>query len=55
MVYSTLDHKRKRFRIFFQNKNKEMETRLAIPALLEIFATSWFYLKVNLISLGTVH
>ena len=42
MVYSTSDHKRKHFRIFFQNKNKEMETRLPVPALQEIYATCWF-------------
>ena len=51
MVYSTSDHKRKHFHIFLQNKNKEMETRLLMPALQEIFAICWFCLKVNFISL----
>ena len=47
MVYSTSDHKRKHFHIFFQNKNKKMETRLSISALQKIFATSWFYIKLS--------
>ena len=37
--------------MFLQNKNKEMETRLPMPALQEIFASCWFYLKVNFLSL----
>ena len=51
MVYNTSDHKRKHFHIFLQNKNKEMETRLPMPALQEIFATCWFCIKVIFISL----
>ena len=51
MICSTSDHKRKHFRIFLQNKNKEMETRLPMSALQEIFATWWFCIKVNFISL----
>ena len=51
MVYSTSDHNRKHFRIFLQNKNKEMETRMPRAALQEIFATCWFCIKVNFISL----
>ena len=43
MVYSTSNHKRKDFHIFLQNKNKEMETRLPMPALQKIFATSTFF------------
>ena len=42
MVYSTSDHKRKHFHILLQNENKEMETRLPMQALQEIFATCWF-------------
>ena len=39
--------------MFLQNKNKEMETRLHMPASQEIFETLWFSLKVkvNFISL----
>ena len=50
MVYSTSDHKRKHFHIFLQKKNKEMESRLSMPALQGIF-TCWFCTKVNFISL----
>ena len=51
MVYSTSDHKRKHFHTFLQNKNKEMETRLPMSALQKIFATCWFCIKLNFISL----
>ena len=51
MVYSTSEHKRKHFLIFLQNKNKEMETRLPMSALEKIFATCWFCIKFNFISL----
>ena len=51
MVYSTSDRKRKHFHMFLQNKNKEMETRLPILALQNIFALCWFYVKLNFISL----
>ena len=48
MVYSTSGHKSKDF---LQNINKEIETRLPMPALQEIFATCWFCIKVIFISL----
>ena len=51
MVYSTSEHKRKHFHTFLQNKNKEMETRLPMSALQKIFATCWFCIKLNFISL----
>ena len=51
MVYSTSNHKRKHFHIFLQNKNKEIETRLPMPALQETFATCWFCIKVTFIYL----
>ena len=50
MVYSTSDHK-KLLHIFVQNKNKETETKLLMPALQIMFATCWFCLKVNFLSL----
>ena len=50
MVYSTSDHKRKHFHTLVQNKNKEMETRLPMSAL-QKFATCWFCIKLNFISL----
>ena len=51
MVYSTSDHKRKHFHIFFQNKNKEMDTRFPMSVLQKIFATRWLYIKLHFISL----
>ena len=51
MVYRTSDHKRKHFHMFLKNKNKEMETRLFIPDLQDVFATCWFCTKVNFIAL----
>ena len=51
MVYSISDHKRKHFHIFLQNKNKEIETRLPMPAFQKVFATCWFYIKSNFNSL----
>ena len=37
--------------MFLKNKNKEMETRLFIPDLQDVFATCWFCTKVNFIAL----
>ena len=37
--------------MFLENKSKEMETRLSMSALQEIFAICWFCIKVNFISL----
>ena len=51
MVYSTSDHRRRHFHIFLENKNKEMETRLPMPALQEISTKRWFCIKLNFISL----
>ena len=51
MVYSTSDHKRKHFERFLQHKNTEMETRFLMQVLQEMFATFWFCLIVNFISL----
>ena len=51
MVYSTSYHKRKHFFIFFQNKNKEMATRFPMSALQKIFATCWFCIESNFVSL----
>ena len=50
MVYITSDQERKHFHIFLQNKYKETETRLSMPALQKIFATCRFCLKLNFIS-----